>query len=79
MGEPNLPLTIDWIRGQISLGELPTIGLNEGHSGLPWSEDGLNPDLHEAERIKGIVHPTDYKRMEVGKDRIFYHGKELTT
>ena len=46
LGEPNLPLTIDWIKGQISSGELPTVGLNEGNSKLPWSEIGSNPDSH---------------------------------
>ena len=79
LGGPNLSLTIDWVRGQISSGELPTVGLNKGKPGLPWSGIGSNPDSRESERIRGIVNPTDYKKMEVGEDKVFYHGKGLTT
>ena len=45
---------------------------------LPWIDIRLNPEEDELERIKGIVNPIDYEKIEVANGKIFYHGKDLS-
>ena len=77
LGEASLPLTMEWIKQQISEGALSAEGLTE--QGLSFSLDPnqSTSDEVEPERIKNIVNPKDYEEMEVTDGKSFYLGKNL--
>ena len=50
-------------------GLLPAEGLENG---LPWSEIKVELEESDLNRIKSIVNPTDYSKIEVGAGKAFY-------
>jgi hypothetical protein len=72
LGESNVPLTSEWINHQIRSGELPT-----GDGKPEWG--GLNPVPEEAfeEKVKTIVSPTDYEKVDAEPGKGFFLNKLL--
>ena len=58
-------------------GELPPVGLTES-SEYPWNKIRAQPDEQEPDRIKSIVNPLDYKKVEVSPEKSFYLGKTMS-
>ena len=74
LGEIDVPLTAEWIRGRIAEGLLPTDGSREG---LPWSEIRMEPEESDPNRVKSIVNPTDYSKVKIGEEKAFYLANTL--
>jgi len=72
LGESSIPLTADWIAHQISSGQLPTA---EGEP--DWGDLGTAPEEAFEERIKPIVSPTDYEKVDAGPGKSFFLNKLL--
>ena len=69
LGETDVPLTIEWIRNRIAEGLLST---DESRNDLPWSEIQTKPEERDPDRIKAIVSPTDYSKVETKEGKAFY-------
>ena len=78
LGQIDVPLCSKWIQQQMKEGELPPVGVREG-SDHPWSEIRVQPEEQEPDRIKNIVNPSDYEKVEVSPEKIFYLGKAMST
>ena len=74
LGETDVPLTIEWIRNWIAEGLLPA---DETQNDLPWSEIRTEPEERNPDRIKAIVNPTDYSKVETKEGRAFYLANAL--
>ena len=74
LGQIDVPLTTKWIRDRMAEGLLPAKGLQDG---LPWSKIRVEPEESDPNRIKSIVNPTDYSKIEVGMGQAFYLGNTL--
>ena len=74
LGEIDVPLTAEWIHKRIAEGHLPVDGSQEG---LPWSEIRMQPEESEPDRIKSIVNPTDYSKVETREGKAFYLANTL--
>ena len=57
-------------------GELPPIGLTEQFD-HQWNEIWVQPEEQEPDRIKNIVNPSDYEKVEVVPGREFYLGRTM--
>ena len=77
LGTTDVPLTIEWIQGQVSQGSLPAIGLKEQQSNTSWSEIRARTEESEPDPVKNIVNPTDYEKVEVEAGKTFYLGRTL--
>ena len=77
LGTTDVPLTLEWIQGQVSQGYLPAIGLKENQQDTPWSEIRARTKESELDPVKNIVSPTDYEKMEVEAGKTFYLGRTL--
>ena len=69
LGEIDVPLTVEWIRNRIFEGLLPA---DETRNQLPWSEIRTQPEEGDPDRIKSIVNPTDYSKVETKEGKAFY-------
>ena len=78
LGEASVPLTSGWIKEQIKGGELPTVGLTEGKSDLPWSTIRATAEEQEPDQIKNVVRPSDYEKVEVQEGKSFFLSKSLS-
>ena len=65
LGTTDVPLTIEWIQGQVSQGSLPAIGLKEQQQNTSWSKIRARTEESEPDPVKNIVSPTDYEKVEV--------------
>ena len=74
LGETDIPLTSVWIRDRIREGFLPA---DEFREELPWSEIRMESEESNAGRIKSIVNPTDYSKVETQQGRTFYLANTL--
>ena len=74
LGQIDVPLTAKWIRDRITEGLLPT---DKSQKGLPWSEIQMEPEESDPDRVKSIVNPTDYSKVEVGERKAFYLANTL--
>ena len=74
LGEIDVPLTVEWIRDRIAEGLLPT---DELRNELPWSDIRTEPEEGDPDRIKSIVNPTDYSKVETKEGRAFYLANTL--
>ena len=74
LGEVDVPLTVKWIRDQIAEGLLPA---DESRNELPWSEIRTKPEEGNPDRIKSIVNPTDYSKVETKEGKAFYLANAL--
>ena len=74
LGQIDVPLTTQWIRDRMAKGLLPAGGSQDG---LPWSEIQMEPEESDPDRVKSIVNPTDYSKIEVGTGKAFYLGNNL--
>ena len=74
LGEIDVRLTSDWIRDRIRNGLLPA---DESRGELPWSEIRMEPEEGNLGRIKGIVNPTDYSKVETKEGKVFYLANTL--
>ena len=74
LGEINVPLTIEWIRNRISEGLLP---VDESRNELPWSEIRMELEEGDSDRIKSIVNPMDYSKVETKEGKAFYLANAL--
>ena len=72
--EIDIPLRAEWIHDRITEGLLPADG-SQNH--LPWSEIRMEPDESNPYRIKSIVYPTDYSKVETKEGRTFYIANAL--
>ena len=45
------------------------------HSNFEWNAIRIQAEEQEPDRIKNVVNPTDYERVEVALERAFYLGK----
>ena len=77
LGTTDVPLTLEWIQGQVFQGYLPAIGLKENQQNIPWSEIRARTEESESDPVKNIVSPTDYEKMEVEAGKTFYLGRTL--
>ena len=73
-GETDVPLTIEWIRNRIAEGLLPAV---ETRDDLLWSEIQTEPKERDPDRIKTIVSPADYSKVETKEGRAFYLANAL--
>ena len=78
LGELNLPLSADWIREQLTSGQVKTGVSGTGTVDLPWSD--LPADLAPESLTPGknIVAPEDYEAVKTDSGRTFYLGKGLS-
>ena len=76
LGEVNVPLSSKWIRQQVLEERLPPVGLAK-HSDLQWNTIRIQAEEQEPNRIKNVVNPSDYDKVEVEPERAFYLGKTL--
>ena len=74
LGEADVPLTIEWICNRIAEGLLPA---DESRNDLPWSEIRTVPEERDPDRIKAIVNPTDYSKIETKEGKAFYLANAL--
>ena len=74
MGQIDVLLTTQWIHDRRAERLLPIEGSQDG---LPWSEISVEPEESDPDRIKSIVNPTDYSKIEVGVGKAFYLGNIL--
>ena len=74
MGETDVPLTIKWIHNRITEGLLLA---DETRNDLLWSEIRTEPEERDPDRIKTIVSPTDYSKVETKEGRAFYLANAL--
>ena len=77
LGTTDVPLTLEWIQGQVSQGSLPAIGLKEHQHDTPWSKIRARTEESEPDPVKNIVSPTDYEKMEVEAGKTFYLERTL--
>ena len=68
--EVNVPLSSKWIQQQMEEGELPLVGLME-HFNHQWNKIQVQAEEREPDRIKNIVNPSDYEKVEVSLERTF--------
>ena len=78
LGKASLPLTMEWIKQQISEGALPAEGLAGEDLSFSLGPNQSGADEVEPERIKNIVNPKDYEELEVTDGKSFYQGKNLS-
>ena len=76
LGEADVPLSLEWIRNQMEEGELPPIGLSRT-SEYQWNEIRAQPEEQEPDRIKNIVDPSDYDKVEVAPGKDFFLGRTM--
>ena len=74
LGEIDVPLTVEWIRNRIFEGLLPA---DETQNQLPWSEIRTQPEEGDPDRIKSIVNPMDYSKVETKEGKAFYLANAL--
>ena len=74
LGEIDVPLTVKWICNRIFEGLLPA---DETRNQLPWSEIRTQPEEGDPDRIKSIVNPTDYSKVETKEGKAFYLANAL--
>ena len=72
LGQADVLLTAKWIRDRIVEGLLPT---DESQKGLPWSEIRMELEESDPDRVKNIVNPTDYSKVEVGEGKASFTTK----
>ena len=60
----------------MSEGKLPPVGLTE-HYDHQWNEIQIQAEERELDRIKNVVNPLDYEKVEVSPERAFYLGKTM--
>ena len=48
------------------------------HSEHPWNEIQVQAEEQEPDRIKNIVNPSNYEKVEVAPERAFYLGRTMT-
>ena len=77
LGEASLPLTMEWIKQQISEAALPAKGLAGEGLSFSLGENRSTSDEADPEQIKNIVNPKDYEETEVADGKSFYLGKNL--
>ena len=77
LGTSDVPLTIEWIQGQVSQGSLPAIGLKEQQQDTSCSEIRARTEESEPDPVKNIVSPTNYEKVEVEAGKTFYLGRTL--
>jgi hypothetical protein len=77
MGEINVPLTSEWIWQQMAEGNLSPVGLATEITGLEWSAFREQGEEQELDRIKNIVSPADYEKVEVAPGRTFLVRKSM--
>jgi hypothetical protein len=75
LGESSVPLTSEWIRQQLEVGNLPPSGMRA--EDVEWG--GLLSDSEEVylEKIKTVVSPTDYGKEEVEQGKTFYISNDI--
>ena len=76
LGESNVPLTAKWIAQQISSGNLPTGEGEAAESG--WENLAFFSEEVNLEKVKPVVSPTEYEKVDVAPKRSFYLNKLLT-
>ena len=76
LGEANVPFSSEWIQQQMKEAELPPIGLSE-HSEHQWNEIRVQPEEQDPERIKNVVDPSAYEKVEVSPGKVFYLGRMM--
>ena len=74
LGEIDVPLTVEWIRNRIFERLLPA---DETRNQLPWSEIRTQLEEGDPDRIKSIVNPTDYSKVETKEGKAFYLANAL--
>ena len=74
LGETDVPLTIEWIRNRIVEGLLLA---DESRNELLWSEIRTKLEERDPDRIKAIVSPTDYSKVETKEGKAFYLANAL--
>ena len=74
LGEIDVPLTVEWFRDRIAEGLLLA---DESRKELPWSEIRTEPEESDPDRIKSIVNPTDYSKVETQEGKAFYLANAL--
>ena len=75
LGESNTLLNAEWVRKQVTGGDLMTVPSEQS---LPWADSRLSQEVDEADKIKPVVLPDDYEKVEVGEGMSFFLGKNLT-
>ena len=65
----DVPLTIQWISDRMAEGLLLAKGSQDG---LPWREIQVEPEESDNNRIKSIVNPIDYSKIEVEQEDCCY-------
>jgi len=78
LGEINVPLTSGWIWQQMAEGNLGPVGLATESTGLEWSAFREQGEEQEPDRIKNIVSPADYEKVEVAPGRTFLVRKSMS-
>ena len=76
LGEVDVPFSSEWIQQQMKEGELPPIGISERFD-HPWNEIRVQPEEQDPERIKNVVNPSDYEKVEVNLGKAFYLGRTM--
>ena len=74
LGEIDVPLTVEWIHDQIAKGLLQA---DESRNELPWSEIRTKLEEGDPDRIKNIVNPTEYSKVEIKEGKAFYLANVL--
>ena len=78
LGKINVPLSSVWIQKQLAEGHLLSVGLKTGNIGLQWSVFRKEGEEQDRERIKNIVSPSDYDKVEVESGRIISMRKSMS-
>ena len=78
LGEGSVPLSVDWFRKQVEEGNLPAMGLDPDTLVRVWSAWTDQGEEQESERIKNIVRPSDYEKVEVEPGKTFLLGKSMS-
>ena len=77
LDEVKVLLSSQWIRQQVLEGKLPLVGLTD-HSNLQWNAIRIQAKEEEPDRIKNVVNPSDYGKVEVAPEKAFYLGKTMS-
>ena len=78
LGEISMPLSATWIRKQLSDGQLPFVGLKNEEEGPPWSAFRNDSEEQYPDKIKNVVNPGDYEKVEVETDQTFLMWKSMS-
>jgi len=75
LGESSVPLTVEWIAEQIRVGNVPIIGSET--LGAGWGNLATFPEEVYPEKVKPVVSPMDYEKVNVKPNGSFYLSKLL--